>query len=616
MFAKYISSALLFLVFAQGTLAVVCGNPPLPACPPPCILTRLEQAPPRNIAASLSGALGQQASCQQVHESQLELGPELSRKLSFAGLLPLVLYHHHQFSHRTAHSSIVSQQMHAGLEIPEIVDLIVSALDTDCETPDLAALSRTSIIFSEPALDVLWKKQGSIMNLIRCFPADLWESRAEMPDGSWSVPREFVPSDWERVSKYAPRVKELSCDDTPDLRFLSTVYGMFGRGVPGGYLLPNLEHLSWHHYDPAYSVFMNLFLGPRIKSISIGRLDDGRCPALATLAHTHPELVSLETEAVNGDSEPAERNQLYNCVRALKHLEFLDVRTLDSGSLIHLGAVPTLKTLRAILPNSLALPGVPDSSMFLQLRAFSSRPEQDQGGGILPLLALMCTWARPQLTTFEADIFECRGLADIDALYKSLANHCSHGHLRMLQLEFMESDPPALPAHPGSLLSAPLCFTRLTVVEIQVPAGYDIEDATVAEIARAWSAIEELGLRSRVTHEPRCTLLSLASFARHCPQLWLLSITVDASEVPRAPFAAGLAEPQDKLKFLDVGSSPISSVGAIISAAFLSSIFTGLTQITADRGWNVGDVHYKQWMRVQRLIPGLVDRRKREVGSG
>ncbi|KAJ6480587.1 hypothetical protein C8R47DRAFT_1136240 [Mycena vitilis] len=77
MFTKYISSALLFLVFAQGTLAVVCGNPPLPACPPPCvpacttlaalaaywfgflqyILTRPEQAPPQNIAASPSRAL-------------------------------------------------------------------------------------------------------------------------------------------------------------------------------------------------------------------------------------------------------------------------------------------------------------------------------------------------------------------------------------------------------------------------------------------------------------------------------------------------------------------------------------------------------------------------------
>ncbi|KAJ7657177.1 hypothetical protein DFH06DRAFT_1297871 [Mycena polygramma] len=578
MFAKYISSALLFLVFAQGTLAVVCGNPPLPACPPPCVPACTA---PEYCCQSFGGS---RSAGKLSAGSQLELGRELGRELSFAG------YANARWT--------------------------VSALDADYETAELAALSRTSIIFSEPALDVLWKKQGSILNLIRCFPADLWASRVEISHGSWSVPRELVPSDWDRVSRYAPRVKELLCDDTPDLPFLSTVYGMLGRGVPGGYLLPNLERLSWQHYDPAYSVFMNLFLGPRIKSISIGRLDDGRCPALATLAHTHPELVSLETEAVNGDSEPAERNQLYNCVRALKHLEFLDVRTIDSESLLHLGALPTFKTLRAVSPNSLSFPGVPDSSMFSQLRAFSSRPEQDQGGGILPLLALMCTWATTQLSTFEADIFECRGPDDIDALYKSLASHCSHDHLTMLQLEFMQSDPPALLAHPGSLFSPLSCFTRLTVVEIQVPAGYDLEDATVAEIARAWPAIEELGLRSRATHEPRCTLLSLPSFARHCPHLWLLSITVDASEVPRAPFAAGLAQPQDKLKFLDVGTSPISTVGAITSAAFISSIFTGLTQITADRGWNVGDVHYKQWMRIQRLIPGLVNRRKREVGSG
>ncbi|KAJ7265162.1 hypothetical protein C8J57DRAFT_1511721 [Mycena rebaudengoi] len=41
MFVKFIPSALLFFAFTQGSMAVICGDPPLPACPsfapcPPC----------------------------------------------------------------------------------------------------------------------------------------------------------------------------------------------------------------------------------------------------------------------------------------------------------------------------------------------------------------------------------------------------------------------------------------------------------------------------------------------------------------------------------------------------------------------------------------------------
>ncbi|KAJ6529680.1 hypothetical protein B0H19DRAFT_1274073 [Mycena capillaripes] len=43
MFAKFIPSALLFFALTQGAMAVVCGDPPLPACPsftpcPPCMI--------------------------------------------------------------------------------------------------------------------------------------------------------------------------------------------------------------------------------------------------------------------------------------------------------------------------------------------------------------------------------------------------------------------------------------------------------------------------------------------------------------------------------------------------------------------------------------------------
>ncbi|KAJ7315760.1 hypothetical protein DFH08DRAFT_893171 [Mycena albidolilacea] len=67
MFAKFIPSALLFFAFTHGAMAIICGDPPLPACPtfapcPPCAtntfccLTRGSQCIPTGQACPRIGA--------------------------------------------------------------------------------------------------------------------------------------------------------------------------------------------------------------------------------------------------------------------------------------------------------------------------------------------------------------------------------------------------------------------------------------------------------------------------------------------------------------------------------------------------------------------------------
>ncbi|KAJ6589738.1 hypothetical protein B0H19DRAFT_241550 [Mycena capillaripes] len=504
--------------------------------------------------------------------------------------------------------------MHAGLRIREIVDSVVSGLDAEFETAELAALAQTCTIFHEPALDALWRNQDDLRHLLRCMPDDIWETMDD--DGVTPIPRRpIVPSDWDRVSKYAPRIKSLRCDDLHDYPMMG-VYQAIRQYLPGSYLLPNLEHLGWNH---GYSSYIELFLGPRLKSITIGWQEDGTYPPLATLAQTHPGLVSVEIKGVNGDSEESERVQLYSFVRSLTHLEELEVRTIDAETLKYLGRLPTLKTLRAVLSDSVAFPDVPNGSMFSHLRTANFRPEQDPGGGIVPLLALLCTWKNPQLMSFEADVFDSRGLEDVERLYQLLAGHIAHDHLEMLQLEIMQPEPPVIAVHPGGLFKPLFSFTRLTVMELMVPVGYDFDDATVAEMARAWPAIEELGLRSRTNHEPRCTLLALESFARHCPNMWLLSITLDASSMPATLGTDDGVLPQQKLKRLDLAWSRISTAAVAAVPAFLSGLFANLTQITTDMGqlWDEGDEegqkNHERWMEVERLVQGLVERREKEL---
>jgi hypothetical protein len=399
----------------------------------------------------------------------------------------------------------------------------------------------------------------------------------------------------------------VECADSPDDPGMMTVYQTLRQGVPGDHLLPNLEHLSWQHFESKYSSFIDLFLGPRIKSVSVREEDNGRCPGLAILKQRYPGLISVVIEEVNGDCEDAECGPLYDFVCTLTQAELIDVRILDSETLQYLGHLTTLKTLRTMLHNSVAFPGVADGSMFSNLRETRFRHWNGLGGGISALLALMRTWNAPQLESFDADVLDW-SLEDVEKFYQVLASHCAHKHLKMLQVEFLNMEyPTPTIVIPGRFFRPLFDFTSLTLLNITVPAGYDLDDATVFDMARAWSNIEDLWLRSRSNHRPQCTLLSLECLARHCPRLSTVVITLDASSVSQA--AIGVDQVlQEKLTLLNVETSRISDAAAV--ATFLSSLFPNLTQIMTDGGylWEEGDTigrqHYQRWMEVEQLIPG------------
>lgn len=75
--------------------------------------------------------------------------------------------------------------MHCSLCIPEIVSLIfyetldgaeqsLNHLNRD-SAQTLAGLARTCKAFRDPALDLLWKSQYTVMNVLNCMPGDIWE---------------------------------------------------------------------------------------------------------------------------------------------------------------------------------------------------------------------------------------------------------------------------------------------------------------------------------------------------------------------------------------------------------------------------------------------------------
>jgi hypothetical protein len=86
--------------------------------------------------------------------------------------------------------------MHRGLEIPEIAEMIAEQVGTHChqsalgeekasQRRDLSALARTSKTFLHPALNILWRAQDTIVPLLKCMPADLWDISVRPNEDGW-----------------------------------------------------------------------------------------------------------------------------------------------------------------------------------------------------------------------------------------------------------------------------------------------------------------------------------------------------------------------------------------------------------------------------------------------
>jgi hypothetical protein len=75
---------------------------------------------------------------------------------------------------------IPNLKMHHSLNILEILWAILSA----CDDRTLGTLARTCRLFHDPALDILWTHQHSLITLLKIMPADLWEERKRI----WGVP--------------------------------------------------------------------------------------------------------------------------------------------------------------------------------------------------------------------------------------------------------------------------------------------------------------------------------------------------------------------------------------------------------------------------------------------
>ncbi|KAJ7616500.1 hypothetical protein FB45DRAFT_801320 [Roridomyces roridus] len=526
--------------------------------------------------------------------------------------------------------------MHRALQIDEIVGIICAqtaragpsdwwaGLPTQqypSRCGDLARLARTCTAFLDPALDALWGFQGTLLHLLRAMPSDLWEiieipweededaandsgSREENMRLTISLRRTVRPSDWDRFTFYARRVRSFKDGHVHDET--SVVYDILTSQFPNGTVFPRIEILDW--FPIALELFhhIHLFLSHGITGLHIS-LDNTADSAIFDLLTT--QFPGLKNVGIGGTV--AER-PFSRFICSLKELETLVAPKLDSTAFNHISRLPRLrylwlmsKTPPRLPPRPKDLPCFPALAEF-RCESIEAAPNllERTGRSLVEFSLPARSWASPP----TKQIFQ--------ELYAALASSCTH---TLLEKIHVDKPSRALPINAAQLdlyilsgddLRKLFCFRNLVHVSLAHSVAVDLDDVVAIDMARAWPRIEVLWFPCDTTYRiaSRMTLEGVYAFAEHCPLLEDLSVLFDATTVPKSTGTlGGKTQPrvsQDKLAFLDVGYSMIGTKKKDWRrvADFLRSIFPELYEVRATKPGSSVDPYvlkeYKAWMKV------------------
>ncbi|KAJ7113119.1 hypothetical protein C8R44DRAFT_984926 [Mycena epipterygia] len=488
--------------------------------------------------------------------------------------------------------------MHRALKTLELVELICAQLDPEelgkytsaASHADLSRLARTSTIFLHPALNVLWRHQGTIINLLRCMPSDLWEiteTQISDEDGEpilmelkITLRRPVIFVDWQRFLFYSHRVKSFDINEDASLESLE-VYDTLSLCFPEEYLFPNLQKLRYWLLDTADSFHhIGLFLTPGLTNLDITVENISHVPIFSTLA---PKCTGLTHFSLGSPGLPiaAALPAISRFVCTLRHIESLVVARLDQAAISHISRLPGLRSLWLMCSDT-PIPFSQIPPKFLHFPALTALKCETMEHAP----ALLETLRKCSLEEFTL-ISRGRSVPALKTttqqFYSALATNCSHSSLQKLRIDGRFWNPSVnqldIYSVEGEILKPVFSFGNLVKVSLSHPAGFDLDDIWVQDMACAWPLIESLLLSSDRSHRitSRVTLEGIYAFAKHCPRLQVLRMTFDATVVPKIKLNARKRVSQNSLDRLHVGYSLISKPRPI--AKFLSAIFPHLNTI-------------------------------------
>ncbi|KAJ7110701.1 hypothetical protein C8R43DRAFT_1139272 [Mycena crocata] len=478
--------------------------------------------------------------------------------------------------------------MHRCLQISEVVQAICD----QTSRRNLVSLARTCQALRDTALDAIWHTQKSLLPLVKCLPPHIWEEVLEKKGRTLRLLEPITPDDWTRVQMYDHRVKKLAIESAElDANFFRALE----LSAPEPFLLPNLRVLSWTIEDDGYFPFCRLFLPPTLVTVVLVLQDCTPDLSLfSTLRLSHPHLTDIHVDV---PPSPASVRVISSAVSAWKFIKKLTVVSLDEGALTHIANLPQLQDLQmqsyvppTVCYKSLAM--ITPSKHFPALQHIDISSDTVQSA-----FSLIAGVSSEELRQLHINAEGCSVSEAWEVSLAALERLPSRPHLTSLSLSQRTNNLPSLPVSllnryilgPRTLASL-LTFSSLVKVLLHPCFGFDLDDATIHQMATSWPCLEilELGGERDTPRRPRTTLRSIVYLAEHCPQLHSLQLAVDATDpVPRFS-RQRKTRPQHMLSYFHTGPSPISSPPLV--AAFLSNVFAAIAfghrpDTDANRPW-------------------------------
>ncbi|KAJ7148206.1 hypothetical protein C8R46DRAFT_1199154 [Mycena filopes] len=507
----------------------------------------------------------------------------------------------HDAAHTPGHPrGPAPSSMDRKLNMPEVLDIIFDLVGRDPNDwvrrergRTLAALARTCKTFQNPALDALWCTQNGLAPILQTFPDDLWDRTAPAKfkvKTFLALRRPVMLQDWQRPLLHLARIRRFRIDSFPTDQFSVDVCQALRTCCPLQQpMFPKLQEIHWFDWRAQSLPVFAMFLSPRLRRIGFVPDSMAQLSILPTLGLMYPNLTHLD---LRGPRRHSFENvdialpSVLGLLISLKNLQELLLPSADARIIEYLARLPALEELVVdeVLLTALTS-GTPSHPRFPALQVLSL-------WSTTPDVAIMLVSALQSRALVLLNLVFDHVFPDAETTTRLLAaiaalGPAAHETITTLHIEdeWTEARPHAnVPDEDefdvylvdGEALRVLFPFSNLVSITLKPYHGVDLDDALVADMARAWPLIEELQIVFGAdTHEApfalrEITLRGLHALATHCPHLRVLEIYMDASTIPdfdTMPIQTSLTK-------LDVLCSPVVAPYAV--GRFLRSMFPNL----------------------------------------
>ncbi|KAI5885867.1 uncharacterized protein SCHCODRAFT_02693449 [Schizophyllum commune H4-8] len=297
------------------------------------------------------------------------------------------------------------------------------------------------------------------------------------------------------------------------------------------------------------------------------------------------EDLTLETHCVDPP--------MFMMIAALPHLKNLEmpaVSGLDRPCVASRSACTSNYTLR-----SLRLYGLSVAEMISIIRPIS-----------LSTLEAICGVAASAFQDIGMRIREAGVPASLQDM--TLAQHVLHPH--------PEQEPDAYWREALRIQHIIPFFFNKSLVHVRIIfQTIAFSDDDMAILAQAWPRLQSLTLLSEGSTDVPVALSSMLAFARYCPDLTYLLLSVDATRIT-VPNPSNIPFPRahERLSVLHVEDSPISSPARV--ASFLTRFFPNARPKVGLKTRMNDATRERLWLDVLELIPILLDARMTGIHGG